>query len=522
VLVVAAGVRLHGLGVVPPGLFCDEQALAVHAYSLGVTGRNLDGQRWPLYSGERSFEAWGSHGITYQPVFLYSAVPVVTALKCSPFSVRLVSVLWGLLGVLAAYLLAQRLLGQDVGLVAAALLAVSPWHHHFSRVAFEAISLPPLLAGGAYLAVRGLTQPRLLVAAAATWGLATYAYPPARLFVPLLALGLLLAYRHDLRRAPRGLAAAAVAFLVVVTPNLWVLATEPQPRLGELLLWSAEPSRVPTWALLPDTPWLKVPALFLANYLAHLSPSFLFLHGDANPRHGLPDSGLCHLATAPLLLAGLVTAWRTRREPGSRFLLFWMVTWPIPASLTIESPHAIRAITALPVLDVLAALGLVRLLQARRQDSTAPRWLRPTAVALAGVLCGEAAWHLHRYHRDYPARAGRAWQSGVQEAIQEAERLRGDSVRIVITPAIHNGLLAVLAFASVDEGAFGGPRDLASRLEPRGFHVLTPGAQVDMDPRDLWVITAQDLAAHPHFRVLARVPYPDGKPNLYVARPAPP
>jgi hypothetical protein len=78
-LTVAAGLRMVGLGSNPPGFFCDESVLATNARSIGLTGRDLSGTLLPLYCHERSFERWNITDITYQPVYLYAAVPLVRA-----------------------------------------------------------------------------------------------------------------------------------------------------------------------------------------------------------------------------------------------------------------------------------------------------------------------------------------------------------------------------------------------------------------------------------------------------------
>src|SRR5262249_58763545 len=120
--------------------------------------------------------------------------------------------------------------------------------------------------------------------------------------------------------------------------------------------------------------------------------------GDATPRHPPTRLGACPLFLAPLLLAGAVALVRRRREPASRLLLWWLAIWPIPASLAVEAPHAIRAIAALPALELTAGLGLVTLAGARRP------LLRFAAAALAVAALAETISFLRFYHGEYRLR----------------------------------------------------------------------------------------------------------------------
>jgi hypothetical protein len=84
--------------------------------------------------------------------------------------------------------------------------------------------------------------------------------------------------------------------------------------------------------------------LFYDNYVDHFRPWFLFIHGDANPRHGVPGMGQLTWADAVLLPAGAALAlWR--RAPLRGALLTALACGPIPAALTREGvPHALRSI----------------------------------------------------------------------------------------------------------------------------------------------------------------------------------
>src|SRR5215470_6852436 len=132
IVIVAGAVRMTGLRDLPPGLFCDEAGNGYNAYLLLTTGRDENHELLPLY-------VW-SFGVSYKnPVFIYASMLPIALLGLNEFSVRLTSACFGVLAVLGMGVLGRRVFGSAGGLLAALLLAVVPWHVHFSRIAFELI-----------------------------------------------------------------------------------------------------------------------------------------------------------------------------------------------------------------------------------------------------------------------------------------------------------------------------------------------------------------------------------------------
>lgn len=532
VLLVAAALRLYHLGSAPPGLFCDEAAIAANAASLAATGRDLDGAVLPLYCHERSFERWGQTDIVYQPVSLYTTVPFVGLFGRTATAVRLPSVFFGLLGVAGAYLLGRTLFDSRVGLWTAGLLAVSPWHLQFSRIGFEAVSLPVFLAFGAACLFYGLTRPRLLLAGAALLAVATYAYPSGKLFAPLLLAGFFGLHARDLLRQPKPAGAALALFALLALPHLlMILGGVHQDRLRRLLISSAplENERALGFlrSLSPAGPAaaiqnhraLLVPFTFLYNYVHYFSPSFLFLRGDPNLRHGIGSMGVCFWSVLPLVVCGLGVLVRARREPRSRFVLLWLLAFPIPASLTIDSPHAVRAITALPILELVAAVGAVRLLTLTAAVATGIRRAAMVAVAVV-FLSGpaELLFYLQRYHLDYPITSAGAWQAGIGAGIRRATEARGPGQVAHVSATLFESYVFLLVYGEVDLRTLSRSGSLNDRLEPFQYRILFADEPVRMRKGDVALLTSQDRFRFQGLRAVAEIPYPDGSPNLFLFR----
>ena len=210
ILIFAALVRLIVLGQVPTGITADEVSQGYSAYSLLRTGKDEWGLNFPL----TSFRAFADYRA---PLQTYLILPSVALFGLTEFAVRLPSAIFGILAVLAVYLLTGELfgrkkitiLGVELGIaeVAALFMALSPWSIQFSRTALEANFASFLFPLGFFLFLRGLRGNRtLLVLSAFVLALDLYSYLAAKLFVPLFLLSYLVFNRRQIAQArPRRL-----------------------------------------------------------------------------------------------------------------------------------------------------------------------------------------------------------------------------------------------------------------------------------------------------------------------------
>ncbi len=355
--------RFHDLDGVPIAAYCDETFVAYEAYSLLETGRDSHGRPWPLF-----FDVFGEGWA--EPLYVYLTIPAVAVMGLTPAAARFVAAAAGTAGIPLVGLMTAALFRSAVGspgtpqavsgavragLAAAAVMALSPWAFHFSRIAFSASLLPPLLALGFWLAATGMERDeargaRRALAAAITLGAALYTYSAARAAVPVLLAGFAWIYRTELRERPRAFALAAVALVAMSLPIVAFSVSEHgQQRFRNVSILTRA-----------DRPVGDRVATVARNYLSYYSPEFLLTEGDPNPRHSVRSHGMLHVHDVVLLLLGLVGC-RAANTRGCRFLLWWMATFPLAAALTIDSRHAIRSIAGEPAVYALAGIGFALL-----------------------------------------------------------------------------------------------------------------------------------------------------------------
>lgn len=112
--------------------------------------------------------AVGGPGIAARPLYYLLQHLLLEVLPVTPLGLRLPAYLFGIAGIWATWWLGRQALGHRAGLVAAALVAVSPWHLYASQFAryWTLVYLMAALTVGALLAATDGNRPRLYVRAA--------------------------------------------------------------------------------------------------------------------------------------------------------------------------------------------------------------------------------------------------------------------------------------------------------------------------------------------------------------------
>ena len=427
VLLVAILMRFPALDRVPNGFFLDEASRGYDAYSLATTGADQYGVRRPLFA----------EGLDdYTPaLFTYLAVPFVAVLGPAEWAVRLPAALAGTATVGLTYLLAARMLGPWVGIGAAALLAISPWHVLPSRTGAEWILLPLFTVLGIWLLDRGRQDGRLLLGAGAILGIGLYSYAFARLLIPLLLAGYLLLFWRELRSRWRWALAGLAALVVLALPILQFGATPAgQARLRTV---------VPLDRLGPP----ELLRYFGRNFASYFSPEFLIWGAEPTNHHRLAGFGPLLPLMVPLALIGLAVL-LLRPSRAGRFWLWWLVAAPLSSALHRESPSSALLLGAIPAWHVVSAVGgawLVRRVAAWRP--VAGRVAIAILVACWAVTAELAAQALYA---DYPVYAAADWEHGAREVVRFLEAERGRYDGVLVSDRLGTPHILVLFYAPVD------------------------------------------------------------------------
>ncbi len=526
ILLLGALVRFWDVSILPNGLHWDEQDTGYQAYSLFKTGKDYFGNVLPLFP--HSFADYRT------PVYIYSAVPVIAKLGLSAFSVRLVSIIWSLLGLILIYLLTKDWLAPFV-------LALSHWHLQYSRKAVETISLSTLFLLGLVCFNRGLRYPRWLVISAIGFALAIAAYSPGKLFVPLFLLALIFIYRKSLLKISKlYLLASVISFSLIAAPVLIAslfgpaggrfydvsVLTDPTRSFQidfqrlEAALSTGIPKKVGLSPrlfdkLLHNKP-LDILVTISSNYLQTFSPEFLFIKGDPEPRHSpSPNTiGMLHMIEVVPLLVGLYLIIRKKNW----LLASWLLLAPIPSALTREGGvHAARLLILLPALVWTITLGVRRL---------------PLKLYLPLFLI--SSFYIYGYYfTHYRWESAQPYQWGFSDMIRLALASSPDYDRVILDFNHDSPLMAYLFTTNFDPAAFQRLHPLQTVFPAPGLaglegyqfgniFLLPAGSRSWTDinsshllPGRNLIITTADTIATP-LSSLNRIDYPNSLPAFYT------
>jgi 4-amino-4-deoxy-L-arabinose transferase-like glycosyltransferase len=423
ILAIAALARLYRLGDIPLGILPDEAVLGYDAYSVLKTGRDHHGDWLPLY-----FRAFNDYppGIAH-----YIALPSLAIFGLNLAALRLPFALLGIGTVLFTFLLCLeffRALGQkaanSIGLMAALLVAVSPWAISQSRVALQVSTLSFFLVGGlwAFLAAvrrrqEGLSAWRYWLPAGVLLGVSVWSYFTMRLLMALIVAGLLIFFAPFFRRHLRSLLGFVLPFTAVCLP--FTVLT--------LLFWSTYNYRFSLISVWANNDFWGGLGQFVVNYLSHFDPLRLFFGLNGDYTVTMSSRPILIGVVLPILLipavAGLFATFtpQLRRQKPIWVLWLWLFVFPLGDALTREDvPDEIRAMSGVALFEILAALGVWWLWQ--KLAERAPGWRDVATVAAGGLFVLVTAYYLHYAFVLEPVQRRDYFRYGFQEALAQAQK----------------------------------------------------------------------------------------------------
>ena len=367
ILILAFLLRFIGLGQYP-SLNPDEAALGYNAYSLIQTGKDEHGIAWPLHF--KSFSDYKPGG------YVYLALPFVKLMGLTPLAVRMPNLILSLLTILFFFKLVFILTkNNNLALLSALVLTLSPWHLHFSRGAWESSAALSFISIGTYFFFKSIKTSFLknFTLFIIFYVFSLYLYHSARLIAPLLGLTLLLLYfRFLLKKLPHLLIALAIGLLLALPVTFSFLTSGGTARMGGVGL-SADLGPINRANELinhhHNTKFINRAihnkrVLYLLSwaqkYTSHFDLNFLTITGDQVPRSMVPQMGQLHLPDLLFLLLGLICLFKTNifNQKSKFFIIAFLLISPVASSLTFQAPSALRALAMVLPLSLLTALGL--------------------------------------------------------------------------------------------------------------------------------------------------------------------
>ncbi|HEX2907150.1 MAG TPA: glycosyltransferase family 39 protein, partial [Phototrophicaceae bacterium] len=421
ILVIGAFFRVNELSRIPPEMTSD------HKEKLLDAQRVLDGNLqvfFPNNGGREPFQMYA--------MALLSQVP---GLGVDFTTLKLLSAIEGVMTLVVLWWMGREVIGREnarlgnlVGLILAALVAVSYWHVALSRIGLR-IVLTPLVAALLIIYLgRALRDNRRgdFILAGLVLGFGLYTYQAVRMLPVVVVLGVLLAVvfkaRTWLERRRYGLhlGVLVVISVVVFVPLLTFSAQYPEffwmRTSGRLLGDAVISERDESGELILRNATLSERfSAFQENLpvlMSNLRNALLMYNwkGDVLWFSAVPNTPAMDIFTGTLLVAGLA-AWLARmfrrRDVVDWLLPLMLLVMLLPSAFSIaypiENPSATRTSGTLPEAYLFAALPLALLVLGAQQWLRGQRGRLAGVVLIGGVLLGAGNANYKAYFDQYYA-----------------------------------------------------------------------------------------------------------------------
>lgn len=409
----------------PVYLAHDEVFFGLQAHAISVNGSDMNGRFMPMFFSDRTYAAGRD------PVSIYLTALTLKLLPLSERTIRLPSVLIGLVDVILMFAVGRRLFGDDrLALCAAAFLALSPAHLFYSRMAVDVLYPVPFVLAWLWLLLKfeASARPRLVFASTFVLGLAVYAYASAVVTAPaLLALTCAALVWHSKEDRGHAIAIAVAGFALALLPFVaWHIA-HPERYREVVGAYGVYDPKLNVLQGMKDLTTYVAAGDRAGVYWTSFSPSFLFFFGDpgitASTRHG----GLFLLPMVVLVAAGFCSFVVRPRSTTDWIVMAGFVIAPLAAIVNRELT-ARRILVILPF-GVFIAMSGARFLISRFRFGLA-------VVGLIVVLSVyQFVGFYADYLTDYRLRSSAWFEYNIRGAVEQMMALddqRGGSGRVYI------------------------------------------------------------------------------------------
>jgi 4-amino-4-deoxy-L-arabinose transferase-like glycosyltransferase len=331
----------------------DELAIGYNAYSILQTGRDEHGVFMPL-----TFRSFGDYKL---PGLIYTSVIPVHLFGRSIFSIRFINALTGTLTLIIFYWLLRQL-GKNklFSLMAVTLLAVSPWHIHSSRSAYEPlVGLFWSMLSYVFL-IKSRTNFKTMIGFLICSVMGAFYYNAVFLLAPTV-YGLFLFVFHFSHGTIQKKHGYLIGLLVILLLGYWwvfqdinasrihttIFSRASVENIMVSLSRNIAKDRLPTTVVrLFQLPIGYQVHQLLRGYVSSFNPIYIWFDGGNNPWHNLSFIGLgnMYLLTFPLFLLGLRMVIRQipKRQFADLFFLGLLLLSPLSNAITIDAPNTNR------------------------------------------------------------------------------------------------------------------------------------------------------------------------------------
>ncbi len=435
IFLLAAFLRLQKISTLPPSLFSDEVDAAYQAFVFNHCQTDFYGNKFPTHF--HSYSDWRS------PLYIYSLSLSQKIFGLNEFSTRFPAALFGWISVLIIFLLVKQLFDSKTAIFSALLLALSPWHIHYSRAAFEVTGMLLVYLTGFYFFIKFIKEKKFyqLLLSAFFFILSFYFYSTAKLYVFFTLIVIFFIFKKTFLKLKLRQITIFVLFCFLLSLpmisdlisgqagyrfsyiNIFADPTVPQSvdffRRQDSIIDQSGGQTLLNYKIFHNKilSWITA---FTKNYLSSFSTDFLFISGDNNLRHSFSFFGQLLYLDFFLLPFGafLFFTGKTDKKIKIMILLLFLLS-PVPSSFTNDSTtaHATRLFFLIPFFIIFSSQTLVCLKQK-------PFFL--LIFSLFYLFNFQLFYHYYQYH--YPQISAPYWHTGIKQAVIDSNNFPASKI----------------------------------------------------------------------------------------------
>lgn len=376
IFIFAIFLRFYNLNSYPVGFHQDEASLGYNGYSLMLTGKDDNGNKFPLYVdmfGDN--RPSGYHYLTIMPIKLFGL---------NEFATRFPGAFFGSILVFAVFFFVNSIFkNRKIGLISAFLVTIAPWSFTLSRASAEAIvALFFILVGfGLFFYSLENKKVKYVLAGAILMTASFFFYHTPRVFVPGLFLIFILIFLPTIIKSLKSYRIAVFSSFILTSIIAIVLVFGISGGTGRYsqvnIFTSFETNFFQKQQIQEDAiagsgkiesrflhnKLTNVSLVFISNYFDYFGLNFLFTQGGLPVWYSIPRVGLLHLIEFPFILLGIYYLLK-EKNIYYKIPLIWLLFAPIVPSITMDDvPNINRAIAMFPILEIIAGFGLLSFME---------------------------------------------------------------------------------------------------------------------------------------------------------------